>query len=136
MKDWIVKTLLIGWLKPLLNKLPLKGLMTVFGFVVVALGEVLKMPLDTSTSQLITLVVQILQGLGADNITNTGEVVAIIGAVRKALNFWALWKAWRKANPDAPVSFKVFYAFAIKWWKAEDPEVQNDGGWRGAGNPA
>lgn len=136
MKDWIVKTVIVGWLKTWLNKLPLKGMMTVFGVVVVALGEILKLPLDTSTSAFFTLVVQILQGVGADNITNAGELAVIVGVVRKLINFWSLWKAWRKANPDAPVSFKVFWGFATKWFKHEDPEVTNDGGWGGAGNPA
>lgn len=89
MKDWILKTFLMSWLKGKLDKLPLNGLKMALGVVLLLLAELLK-SLDPSQASysIVKLLIEVVSYLGPDNITDAGLVAIVVGALHKILKYF------------------------------------------------
>lgn len=87
MKDWFVKKFLIGYLKGFLDKFPLDGLKTVLGILLIVLGELSKFLPEYGGP--FSFLIEILQQLGGQPITEAGLVALITGLVHKALKYYA-----------------------------------------------
>lgn len=83
-KDYIVKTFLVSYLKGLLDKLPFNGWKSVIGILLIVLGEMLKV-LPPQYAGPLSLVMSVLQQLPSDPVTDMGIVTLIVGCVHKVL---------------------------------------------------
>lgn len=79
-KDWIVKKLIMGYLKGLLDKLPLNGLKTVLSVVVVIVGLVLKAYPVGPVYEIAKLVLEFLNTMDIAPVTNPADLTIISGA--------------------------------------------------------
>jgi len=102
LKNWIVKTLLAKWLKGLLDKLPLNGLKTIVGSLMVALGVLLQKFPTGPVAEGLRYLLDLLQTVGAPPIVDpdvktmiAGAVLAILGIIHKVLK--------RLVSSDSPI---------------------------------
>lgn len=83
MMDWLKKKFLFGWLKSALDKLPFDGWKTISGVLIICLGVMLKaLP---QHAPYIQLVIDLLNYVGADPITDMGVVTLLTGITHKLL---------------------------------------------------
>lgn len=86
MMDWLKKKFIFGWVKSLLEKLPFDGWKTIVGILLVVLGEIMRsMPQHAPYVQ---LVIDLLNHVGSDPVTDIGIVALITGAVHKLIKFF------------------------------------------------
>lgn len=84
--SWLLEKVLLKYLKPILDKLPLDGLKTIAGILLIVLGVLLKaLPQYEGP---IGLFINLLQHLPADPVTDMGVVTLITGVTHKLLK-WA-----------------------------------------------
>lgn len=84
LKDWIVKKLIMGYLKGFLDKLPLNGLKTALGVVVVLVGLALKAYPAGPVFEIAKMILEVLNTMSVAPVTNPADLTIISGA------FWAV----------------------------------------------
>ena len=90
MKEWLIKKVLLGWLKKELEKIPGEGIKTLFGVLLLILG-VLKEHCLLQVSLLCSAVdpaMDFLIGLNPSTIQDVGIVAIIVGLTHKILKFF------------------------------------------------
>ena len=86
MMDWLKKKFIFGWVKSLLEKLPFDGWKTIAGILLIVLGEIMRsMPQHATYVQ---IVIDLLNYVGSDPVTDIGIVTLITGAVHKLIKFF------------------------------------------------
>lgn len=79
--NWIVQTFVAKWLKGLFDKLPGNGWKTVLGLLLLVLAEIGK--LSPEYAPVINTVINLINSLGPDVITDMGVVALVTGLVHK-----------------------------------------------------
>lgn len=88
--NWIIRTFVAKWLKGLLDKIPGDGKKTILGFLLLILGELLK--ILPEYAPFIAPVIELLNSLGpdvVDVITDMGVITLAVGLVHKIAKLFA-----------------------------------------------
>lgn len=87
-KNWLFKNAIAQGLRALLDKLPANGKKTILGILVLVLGEVLRAYPAASFTGYLAVILEIVNSLGPENITDAGIVTIIVGLVHKLLKLF------------------------------------------------
>lgn len=96
-KDYLVKNVVLGYLKKALDKIPFDGKKSVLGILALILGALLKLMPEYAGA--LSILLSLVNSLGPETITNAGTISIVGGGVGAIVGL--IHKMTKKADRSA-----------------------------------